>query len=52
MVLTFPVPTSAFSEAFTHAREIADVLLSRKTGLLKEHREEVEGMLGIFDEAK
>lgn len=49
--LTASVPApSMFAEKFTHARELADVLLDRKTGLAEEYREEIEGMLGAFDE--
>ncbi|KAJ4346076.1 hypothetical protein N0V95_005751 [Ascochyta clinopodiicola] len=52
-VLTRSVPasSSSFSEAFTHAREMADMLLNRNTGLSEGLREELEGMLGMFREA-
>ncbi|KAF9694415.1 hypothetical protein EKO04_007475 [Ascochyta lentis] len=48
-----PTPSSlpsSFSAAFTHAREMADVLLNRKTGVSATDREELEGMLGVFGE--
>jgi hypothetical protein len=46
------VPVSAFSEAFTHAREVANVLLNRKSMLTDVYWEELQDMLAVFGEAK
>lgn len=51
MVLTPSVPTSLFSEKFAHAREMANVLLDRRTRLNSEQRKEVEDMLEVLDDA-
>ena len=45
------VPASAFSKAFADARDIADVLLNRKTDLSKDQRTEVESMRDMFNNA-
>ncbi|KAF3044025.1 hypothetical protein E8E12_006916 [Didymella heteroderae] len=41
--------TSLFSDKFTHAREMADVLINRKIRLTSEQRNEVDGMLDVLD---
>lgn len=51
MVLTPSVPVSVFSKTFTHAREMANVLLSRKSSLTDAYRAELEGIKDVFDEA-